>query len=286
MGGLRVAMRRTIVKRAFFLAGLAVTFPFASPLFAGNELVSLEVRPGVTQKLMVLEPTTSPKGVIVLYAGGQETLDLGTFFGKPVVGNTAYAQNFLVRVREKFVDNGFVAVLPDVPSDRKTLHYRYRLGDLQITDAKASLAYLRSRYAVAPVWLAGTSASSLSVAHVASQIPDAVDRIILTASVTGIPNNYGVHANFPHGTASANLHAIKVPVLVLSNSEDACNLSPSGDSEIIRSGLSNAARVEVKYLSGGDPPRSDPCNALSRHGFLGVEAEAVDSMLGFMADSY
>lgn len=273
------------MKKTFLLVGLVFTYSFASSLFAASEMVSLEVRQGVTQKLMVLEPTASPRGVIVLYAGGHGTLDLGSFFGKPVVGNTSYAQNFLVRVRDKFVDNGFVTVLPDVPGDRKTMDYRYRLGSEQITDAKALLSYLRNRYAAAPIWLTGTSASSLSVAHIASQLPDAIDGVILTASVTRVPSNYGVYANFPQGTASANLHAVKVPVLVLSNSEDACYLSPPADSETIRSRLSNAVRVEVKYLSGGDPPRSDPCNALSRHGFLGVEADAVDSMLQFMAGS-
>lgn len=272
------------MKTTSFLLSLVLIGLALPPALAGSELASLEVRPGVTQKMMVLEPDSSPKGVIVLYAGGVGTLELGSFFGKPVIGNNSYAQNFLVRVRDKFVENGFVTVLPDVPSDRKKLDYRYRLGSDQITDAKATLAYLKGRYPL-PVWLAGTSASSLSVAHVASQLPDEISGILLTASVTRIPSDYAVYADFPQGTASANLAAVNAPVLVLSNSEDACHLSPSTDSETIRSRLRNSRRVEAKYLSGGDPPRSEPCDALSRHGFLGIESDAVDAMMKFMAGS-
>lgn len=272
------------MKTTSFLLSLVLIGSAVLPALAGSELASLEVRAGVTQKMMVLEPASSPKGVIVLYAGGVGTLDLGSFFGKPVIGNNSYAQNFLVRVRDKFVDNGFVTILPDVPSDRKKLDYRYRLGNDQITDAKTTLAYLKSRYSL-PVWLAGTSASSLSVAHIASQLPGEMSGILLTASVTRVPSDYAVYADFPQGTASANLAAVKVPVLVLSNSEDTCYLSPSADSEIVRSRLNNSPRIEVKYLSGGDPPRSEPCDALSRHGFLGIEADAVDAMMKFMAGS-
>ncbi len=272
------------MKSMFFLLSLVLIGPGMSSASAGSELVSVDVRPGVTMKMMVLAPASSPKGVIVLYAGGEGTLDLGSFFGKPVIGNASYAQNFLVRVRDKFVDNGYVAVLPDVPSDRKKLDYKYRLSNDQISDAKSTLAFLRSRYQL-PVWLAGTSASSMSVAHVASQLTDEINGIILTASVTQVPSNHAVYGEFPQGTASTNLAGVKVPALVVSNTEDSCHFSPPADSETIRNRLTNSPRVVVKYFSGGDAPRSEPCNALSRHGFLGIENDAVESMMNFMIGS-
>lgn len=217
----------------------------------------------------------------MLYAGGLGTLDLGSLFGRPTIGNASYANNFLVRVRDKFVDKGYVAALPDVPSDRKKLDYIYRLGEDQVTDAKATLAFLKNRYN-APIWLVGTSASSLTVANVAGRVSDQISGIVLTASVTQVPSNYAVYSSFPEGTASTNLSAVKIPVLIVSNTEDACNLSPSTDSELIKTRLTNSPRAVVKYFSGGDPPRSEPCNALSRHGFLGIENEVVESILGFV----
>ena len=262
---------------------LSVLFALGSvaPAMAGNELANIEVRPGVSMKMMILEPDSKPKGVLLLYAGGVGTLELGSFFGRPTIGNNSYASNFLVRVRDKFVDQGYVAALPDVPSDRKKLDYIYRLGDDQVTDAKATVAYLKNRYGL-PIWLVGTSASSLSVANAANHVSDQISGIILTASVTQVPSHYAVYSGFPEGTASTNLSALKIPVLIVSNTEDACNLSPSADSELIKNRLTNSPRVEVKYFSGGDTPRSDPCNALSRHGFLGIENDVVASILGFV----
>jgi hypothetical protein len=263
------------------LNALGVLFALASvaPVMAGNELASIEVRPGVSMKMMIMEPDSKPKGILLLYAGGVGTLELGSFFGKPTIGN--YATNFLVRVRDKFVDNGYVTALPDVPSDRKKLDYKYRLGDEQVIDVKSTVAYLMNRYGL-PIWLVGTSASSLSVAHAASHVSDQISGIVLTASVTHVPSNYAVYSGFPQGTASTNLSTLGIPALIVSNTEDACNLSPSADSELIKSRLTHSPRVEVKYFSGGDTPRSDPCEALSRHGFLGIENDVVASILEFV----
>lgn len=248
---------------------------------AGSEIATIEVRPGVSMKMIILEPESKPKGVLVLYAGGVGTLELGSIFGRPVIGNKSYATNFLVRVREKFVDSGYVAVLPDVPSDKAKLDYLYRLGDNQILDVKAVVAFLKGRYE-SPIWLVGTSASSLSVGHAASHLSGEIKGIILTASVTRVPSNYAVYPDFPEGTASTNLSALKIPALIISNTEDACDLSPSSDSELIKNRLANSPRVTVKYFSGGDPPRSAPCDALSRHGFLGIENDVVEEMLKFI----
>lgn len=269
------------MRRVLNVISVLFGFLLFAPAFAGSELVNVEVRPGVSMKIMVLEPNLKPKGVLLLYAGGVGTLDLGSFFGSPTIGNNSYASNFLVRVRDKFVDQGYVAALPDVPSDQSRLDYKYRLSNDQVIDAKATVAYLKNRFGL-PVWLVGTSASSLSVAHAASHVSDQISGIILTASVTRVPSNYAVYSDFPEGTASTNLSALKVPVLIVSNTEDACNLSPSADSELIKSRLINSPRVEVMYFSGGDTPRSDPCNALSRHGFLGIENDVVASILKFV----
>jgi hypothetical protein len=40
--------------------------------------------------------------------------------------------------------------------------------------------------------------------------------------------------------------------------------------------------VEIMLFDGGDPPRSGPCQALSEHGFLGIEDRVVDAIAGWM----
>ena len=106
--------------------------------------------------------------------------------------------------------------------------------------------------------------------------------VVLTASVTRMKESWYVYDDFPQGTASANLEGITVPVIISSNREDACHLSPSEDSELIRERLINSPRVEVKYYSGGDVPQSKDCDALSRHGFLGLEGEVVNDIVSFI----
>lgn len=262
---------------AIFLLGLSV-----SHAQAASELTTLEPRPGVKLKLMVLEPDTKPKGVLVLYAGGVGTLSLGSMFGKPYVGDQSYAQNFLVRVRNSFVDAGFVVVLPDVPSDRQKLDYVYRLGEDQTKDAQGVVSHVRDRYGV-PIWLIGTSASALSVATGAISLGTQISGVVFSASVTQVPSHYLVYEKYPQGVVSTDLQSIKVPALVISHKDDGCNLSPAGDAEAIRSKLTSSPRVEVRYVSGGSTPRSAPCDALSPHGFLGIEDQVVNEMLRFIS---
>ncbi|MND01792.1 hypothetical protein D3C83_209190 [compost metagenome] len=49
---------------------------------------------------------------------------------------------------------------------------------------------------------------------------------------------------------------------------------------------SGAKRLAERYplisVSGGPPPQSKPCDAMSQHGFLGREAETIDAMVKWM----
>lgn len=251
--------------------------------YAGSKLVELEVRPGVTMKMMAIEPDVKPKGVLILYAGGRGTIELGSFFGMPSINK--YKANFLVRTRDRFVNAGYIVVLPDVPSDRDRLRWSYRLSDEQVTDASSIVEHFQAAYHL-PIWLLGTSASSLGVAHAAASLSDQIAGVVLTASVTRFPERASsIKEFYPEGTASTELSNVTVPVLIASNREDACELSPSQDSELIKERLINSPRVDVAYFTGGSPPQSKPCNALSRHGFLGIEEEVVGKILSFIDGS-
>jgi hypothetical protein len=228
---------------------------------------------------MVIEPETAPKAVLISYPGGKGTIELRSSFGSPSINK--YKANFIVRTRNLFVKNGYILILPDVPSDHKKLKYKYRLSDDQIIDTTTLVDHFQDKYKL-PVWIMGTSASSLTAAYAGSKLTKKVAGIVLTASVTRIKESWHVYDDFPQGTASANLEDITVPVIISSNREDACNLSPSEDSELIRKRLVNSPRVEVKYYSGGDVPQSKDCDALSRHGFLGLENEVVSDIISFI----
>ena len=54
------------------------------------------------------------------------------------------------------------------------------------------------------------------------------------------------------------------------------------DAAKLQSRLTKAAKVEVVLLDGGSPPQSEPCEAKSQHGFLGIEDQTVGTVAKFI----
>jgi hypothetical protein len=50
----------------------------------------------------------------------------------------------------------------------------------------------------------------------------------------------------------------------------------------LKSKFKKSFRVEVVFLEGGNADNSDPCHALSSHGFYGLEDEAVKQIANFI----
>jgi hypothetical protein len=128
-----------------------------------------------------------------------------------------------------------------------------------------------------PVWLVGTSASTISAVSVAARFADAKsggpDGIVLTSSLTVLAK--GLCGRSIYFAPLAN---IRVPVLSIGHEKDACPCSP-GRAEVRRkmmAALKQSPRKEHKVWTGGDPPLSkEPCWARTPHGFLGVENDVV-----------
>jgi hypothetical protein len=71
----------------------------------------------------------------------------------------------------------------------------------------------------------------------------------------------------------ADLAAVRVPVLIVANRDDACPVSPPAEAPKIAAALSGAPLVTVEEVTGGRPGK--PCGSLSPHGYLGIEDEVV-----------
>jgi hypothetical protein len=72
-------------------------------------------------------------------------------------------------------------------------------------------------------------------------------------------------------------------VLQVHHPQDACPICAPRDLPLIVQGLARAPVKKLLLLSGGGPPSGDVCEALHHHGFIGVEAEAVDAITGWIA---
>ena len=173
-----------------------------------------------------------------------------------------------------------VAVV-DAPSDQQSgMNGIFRMSGPHASDIAAVADYLKKQANV-PVWLVGTSMGTFSAAAGAVAGKN-VDGLVLTSTITRAKPDWKIKDSHRHGVASMPLANVSVPTLIVSHRKDACDITPAADAAKLRKALTKARNVEVVLLDGGDPPQSQPCEAKSQHGFLGIEAEAVDAIAKFI----
>jgi pimeloyl-ACP methyl ester carboxylesterase len=244
---------------------------------ASASLASIQTPRGVKQAFILLSPTEKPKAALILFAGGHGALGL-TGASSMKWG----AWNFLVRSRELFAARGFAVAVVDAPSDRQNgMNAIFRMSDAHARDIEAVSAHLKRHFNVS-VWLVGTSMGTFSAAGGAISAKN-IDGLVLTSTITRAKSNWKIAGSHRDGVASMALSRITVPTLIVSHRHDGCEITPATDAPKLSAGLSKARKVEVVLLEGGAPPISAPCEARSQHGFLGIEARAVDTIAKFVA---
>lgn len=233
-----------------------------------REHVTLSARPNSTISFFTVSPA-NPRRVIVLLPGGPGNVQL-----KLKDGNLSLSgQNFLLRARAKFFERGYAFVIVDTPSDHASLDNLRSSVDHK-TDLTAIHNYLRSRFS-APIWWAGTSRSTESVAILGQQSDIKLDGIILSSSIT-VSDKRG------KSILETSLDKITAPTLVVAHEKDRCHLTPVQRSKEILSKLTGSVRAEYKTIQGGNFPLGNYCEAFSPHGYFGAEDEAVTAMTQFM----
>jgi hypothetical protein len=267
------------VWRLVSVAALALASPAVAQL--KTDVVTVHVRPAATMKYLKIDPVGRPRAAVVLMAGGNGVLGLRP---SGEIG-TDMSLNFLMRTREQFAREGMAVAALDVASDQQGgLNGDIRLSARHAQDVVKVLADIRRRHNV-PVWLVGTSASTISAVSVAARFPGAKaggpDGIVLTSSLTALARGFCGRSIY-----FAALASIRVPVLSIGHQDDVCPCSPGG-AEAGRKmmvALAQAPRKEHKVWTGGDPPLSrQPCLARTPHGFLGVENDVVGAIAAWIA---
>jgi pimeloyl-ACP methyl ester carboxylesterase len=229
---------------------------------AGEELIQLPTRPGVTQPFWVMTPPGKPVASVILFTGGPGILGSAH---RPFLKNG----NFLIRSRDKFAAAGFLVASVDVPSDHQEGLENFRTTAEHAQDIATVIAYLRQKAPV-PVWLIGTSMGTFSGANGAARLrTGGPDGLVLTSSIVG------QNRRFAPVDAMVDVDQIAIPTLVVHHKEDACPLCPFSLVPAFLERFKRAPRKQLIAVSGGDPPLSDPCEAMSRHGYLGIEEEVV-----------
>jgi hypothetical protein len=244
---------------------LALALDVSSAAAQAERVVDVPTRPGVTERLLLIE-TPGAKATVILFAGGHGGLQIAPD-GKIGWG----AGNFLVRTRQILAGHGLNVATLDAPSDRQASPFLsgFRQSRGHVADLKAVMAHLRQQSNV-PVWLMGTSMGTLSGAFVTTEVPRAdggPDGLILTSTILSFPGARAV-PGMPLGF-------IKVPVLVVHHKLDGCDHCRPAELPALMDKLSNAPRKELMLFEGGRSRGPDPCEAFHYHGYNGIESDVV-----------
>src|SRR5277367_4035215 len=206
---------------------------------------------------MLFAGPANPRAIVLVFAGGPGIVGFNS-----ANQITQGANNFLLRTQNLWLAQGFAFVTIGSPSSL--------LGQRHTPAYAATIAraidFARTRANV-PVWLVGTSMGSIAAANGAAHLPGRVAGIVLTSSVAG-PSRAG------ETVFDSDPGAVAVPALVVSNRGDTCPSAGPGFAPQILAVLTRAPRKEIIYVESHEL-RSDPCEALSPHGYLGIEADVV-----------
>jgi pimeloyl-ACP methyl ester carboxylesterase len=222
---------------------------------SAEERIDITTPRGVVQSVY-FTAVPSPVASVVLFPGGN-----GVFI--QVRGN------FLLRVAGRFVDQGINVAIADSPADHPGgMGVPFRQSAQHTDDIGAIVGYLKKRSAV-PVWLIGTSNGTISAANGGAQLGNAIAGVVLTSSV------------WEGGINGVSLEQITAPVLVVHNRDDGCRASPFSEAEPAMQRLRQARVKQLVVVSGG-MLRSDPCQALSPHGYYGIEDQVVPTIIAWI----
>jgi hypothetical protein len=232
----------------------------AGSVQAAQEIVTVPTRSGVTESYLLIRnpPAAVPKIVMLAFVGGQGVVGLA---GKQVPINFRPSANLLVRMRSDLIGADFAEAVVDAPSDRlpRGMSDEFRLGPEHLADIRALLANLKRRFPGARIYLVGHSRGTVSAAALAAKLGDAVQGVVLLSTATRRDREGPALSAF-------DFASIRIPVLLVHHRDDGCFTNP----------YTNAQRLGTSFplisVSGGDPPRSGPCDSESAHGFFGKDA--------------
>ena len=243
----------------------------AAQAFA-QEVVTLQTRPGVNLSFFIATMgNRRPEAAALLLSGGGGNVAMRVENGQPKFNQG----NFLPRSRREFIRNNILPVILDNPTDQQAgegMSDEFRESVAHATDIRAVRAELAKRHPGLPVFVVGTSRSTLSAAHLAKSLPNDLKGAVLTSSLFYAGQRQGARPVL----AAYKWSDIKIPVLIVHHQDDACGATPYFEAKKL------ASRYPLITVHGGKPPESGPCDPLHNHGFYGKEPETVDAIAAWM----
>jgi hypothetical protein len=237
---------------AFFLALIGSALP--SP--AQNFATDIPLPSGGSERVL-FAAAAAPRAILIMFPGGAGTVEISA-------GGTTTNRNFLVRTLPLWIAQGFAVEIVGSPNGAPLLGERHTPAYLAAIDRAIDFARSRGN---APVWLVGTSQGSTAAANGAAHLGSKIAGVVLSSSVTR-PNRSG------ETVFDSEPGLIAVPALIVANQGDSCRVTPPTDAPSLAASLVRSPRKEV-IIVASDQIQSDPCEAMSPHGYLGIEPAVV-----------
>ena len=228
----------------------------ARPLSAQGVAADIPLASGGSQRVLFASPA-NPRAILIMFPGGSGIVDIGA-------GGTSANRNFLVRTLPLWLAQGFAVAILGSPNGGSLLGQRHTGAYAVAIDRAIDFARLRGN---APVWLVGTSQGSIAAANGAPHLGTKIAGVVLSSSVTR-------RTQAGETVFDSEPGLITVPALVVANQGDTCRGTPPGDAATLAAELTRSRRKEV-IIVASDQIQSEPCEAMSPHGYLGIEPAVV-----------
>jgi pimeloyl-ACP methyl ester carboxylesterase len=268
---------RWLFSRILILCGIFACAPLsAQPQFKdpnaalANEVVVAQL-PGRSISALVTHRPGATKftHAIALFPGSPGYMNLRVEDGTIQFGLRG---NFLTRARRFFLDEGFLTVLVDAPSDNQVnFWHSYRASERYGEDVKAIIEAVTKKYGALDWTFIGTSEGSVSAAHAARMLPSQVKRVVLTSSLV-MPGSQGI------GLRVSDIRPITIPVLWVHHRNDPCKYTQYSR---VKS-YAEETKTPLLTVTGAGERRGDPCEPFSEHGFVGMEVKTIRAIMSWI----
>jgi hypothetical protein len=236
------------------LAAVALAF-WSLPALAQAVVQDVPIAGG-SEQVLFTGPAT-PRAILLMFAGGDGTVAFNS------AGQiTGMGGNFVLRTEPLWLAQGFAFATIASPSSLLGRRHTPAYADA----IARAIDFTRTRANV-PVWLVGTSMGSIAAANGAAHLPGRVAGVVLSSSVAS-------QSRAGETVFDSDLGAIAVPALVVANRGDTCPIAGPGFAPQILAALARSPRKEIIYVESHQI-QSDPCEAMSPHGYLGIEGDVV-----------
>jgi pimeloyl-ACP methyl ester carboxylesterase len=262
-----MAMRRHRLTKVA-LAAIAATLCFVRAPASADEIIALNPRSGVTQTVLLWQPSPSdPQVILLVFPGGGGNVGFETTNGK-VVARTAY---LFSRQRDLLERPEVVVAVITAPSDQPDMDSEFRRSARHFEDMAAVVRDLKSRYPKARLILLGHSRGTVSAAYVAQTLGDRVAAVILMSGFYDRDLRRGV------GLSEFDFDALKTPLLIVHHVKDLCPTNLFGPARKL------TERFPAIVVDGPDETRPDqPCAPGTNHWFARREKETIDQVFNWI----